>query len=155
MRKILCIFAACVLSTTALAAEKKVWKDAPLAPDQSLPHGLVLLPGSHVVHDPDTPSPDRNKGFAIKVPSSSGHQDWWGDQYAMQLQALGWKHSAAIPPLQMLNRQKANCNEQMIIIALGPNTKDTGVLKGSDVPQFEFDLLAFNYSANGDCKSNR
>ena len=152
MKKIVTVFALCLAASTAAATDQKVWKDAPLAADQSLPHGLALLPGNFVIYDPDQlEQPDPEKAFVVKVPSASGHESWWSDQYVQQLETLGWSVLGLPPPLKMLNRQKGQCKEQMVLISLGPNSRMSPMLKGSNIPKLEFDVVAFNYSSAGTC----
>lgn len=154
MKKIVTVLALCLIPLSAAATEQKVWKDAPLAPDQSLPHGLNLLPGHYVVYDPDQKEIlDPEKGFGIKVPSSSGHKGWWSEQYVQQLEALGWTASMAMHPMRMMNRQIDQCREQMILLSLGPDSHKSGLLKNSDMPIFEFNLVAFSYSNSGTCET--
>ncbi len=140
---------------TPSATDQELWKNPPLAADQSLPHGLALLPGTFVVYDPDQlEQPDREKSVVVKVPSASGHQSWWSEQYVQQLETLGWSNMPGMPPpIQMLNRQKGQCREQMALLALGPNSHNSSMLKGSDMPILEFHAVAFAYSNSGACET--
>lgn len=150
------ILALCLISTFAGAATaKEVVTEADIiyAEDQTLPHGLVLLPGSLVIKNPSqSGTPYSENSFAIKIPSTSGHRGYWAGEYAKQLENLGWASTKIPDMMQMLNRMEDGCREQMFVIELGPNMSE--LLRANSTGDFEFeiDLIAFNYTKNGDCK---
>lgn len=140
---------------TPTATEQALWKNPPLAADQSLPHGLRLLPGHSVIGTPEQTEVQGSKtNFVVKVPNTSAHNMWWSEQYAEQLERLGWRVLGSPPPLKMLNRQDEQCKEQMILISLDPNSVKSPMLKGSNLPEIEFSALAFNYTSSGTCKTD-
>jgi len=154
MKKIALGLALCLAPFSASATAPDIWKNPPLAADQSLPHGLELISGHAVITHPEqNKTHDPTQSFVIKVPSTSAHESWWGDQYAEQLKSLGWK-GVDVPPLKILNRQNGPCTEQMILISLNPNSHNSPILNNSNLSEMEYSAVAFNYKASGTCKTD-
>ena len=138
---------------TEATTDPELWKNPPLAEDQSLPHGLRLLPGHALIANTEQKqAKDSQTSFVVKVPNTSAHDMWWSEQYAEQLERLGWRVSASLSPLKRLNRLSGDCNERMFLLSLGPNSIKSPMLKGSNLPELEFSALAFNRSYSGTCK---
>lgn len=152
MKAIITAIALCLVPFAAAAEfDPEFLKNPPLAKDQTLPHGLRLLAGHDVIaHREQAGAQDRKKSFSVKVPSTSGHEAWWADQYVQQLENLGWT-AVDSPPIKILTRQKEKCSEQMIIISLNPNSRNSPMFKNSNVPEIEFSAVAFNYNNSGEC----
>lgn len=139
---------------TPTASEQDFLKNPPLAEDQTLPHGLQLLPGHAVITNPEqSETHEPNQNFVVKVPSTSGHDSWWAEQYAQQLKNFGWT-ATNIPSLHILNRVDGQCNEQMILISLDPNSQNSPMFKNSNMPEIEYSAVVFNYSNSGECSAN-
>jgi hypothetical protein len=139
---------------TPSAADQDMWKNPPLAADQTLPHGLELLPGHALITNSElSERQDANTSFTIKVPSTSAHKMWWSEQYAAQLARLGWNILTLPTPLKMANRQIGQCTEQMMLTSLDPNSHNSPMLKNSNMPEIEFSAVAFTYSKSGSCET--
>ena len=162
MRKIVTILALCLFPLTGSATEAINLRDAQLAADQSLPHGLTLLADNYILEFPNHPEPPvsnqsssaaSQQTFHVKVPNPSSFESWWSEQYAEQLKSMGWA-GFDMPEMHILTRQKDECSERMIVLALGPNSRNSPLLKGSAIPEMDFHAVVFNYSATGTCETD-
>ena len=150
MKYILAALTLCLLPFSASATSDEYLKNPPIAENQSLPLGLVLLPGNLVIQSLEaTEQPSDQYSFAVKVPSASGYTQWWSEQYGEQLEKLGWKNSGMSVPIRMFSRNKDNCTEQMFILTLGPNNRENTQKLGGSIPEYEYDLVVFNVSKRG------
>jgi hypothetical protein len=150
MKNILAALTLCCLPLSASATSEEYLKNPPIAENQTLPYGLVLLPGNLVIQSLEAPKqPTGQHSFAVKVPSESGYINWWSEQYGAQLEKLGWKNAGLSEPIRLFNRYKDKCSEQMIMLTLGPNNRENMQKLGGTIPEYEYDLVVFNVSKNG------
>ena len=62
---------------TEATTDPELWKNPPLAEDQSLPHGLRLLPGHALIANTEQKqAKDSQTSFVVKVPNTSAHDMW-------------------------------------------------------------------------------
>jgi len=153
MKRVLCIIG--LLLSAAPAQAQIVHQTPPLADDQSLPLGLTLVPGTQrtATKNPNLKT-TTSLEFAVLTPPPSAYDNWWTDLYVAQLENLGWKSMGGAPPLTPLYRESGKCREDILLITMGPQTKDITNADTKESIVFEFNFIGFKYRKSEACKAS-
>jgi len=153
MKLYLCIIG--LFLSAAPAQAQIVHQTPPLADDQSLPLGLTLVLGTQRTA---TKNPNQKTEtpleFAVLTPPPSAYDNWWTDLYVAQLEDLGWKSMGGAPPITPLVRETGKCREDIMLITMGPQTKDITHAETKESVAFEFNFIGFKYRKSEACKAS-